>query len=100
MNKDVDERLVPNGEYTDALNIRVTNTDDSDSGTVQNEKGNTKLTRINVSGNPRCIGSVSDEANEQIYWFVVNDSGHSFIFEYDAVNDVASTVLSDTRIRF
>ena len=57
MNKDVDERLVPNGEYTDALNIRVTNTDDSDSGTVQNEKGNTKLTRINVSGNPRCIGS-------------------------------------------
>ena len=97
MNKDVDERLVPNGEYTDALNIRVTNTDDSDSGTVQNEKGNTKLTRINVSGNPRCIGSVSDEANEQIYWFVVNDSGHSFIFEYDAVNDVTSTVLSDTR---
>jgi len=97
MNKDVDERLVPNGEYTDALNIRVTNTDDSDSGTVQNEKGNTKLTRINVSGNPRCIGSVSDEANEQIYWFVVNDSGHSYVFEYDAVNDVTSTVLSDTR---
>ena len=46
MNKDLDERLVPNGQYRDAMNIQVRTTDgDSDglgdSGTVQNIQGNT-----------------------------------------------------------
>lgn len=97
MNKDADERIIPNGEYIDALNVRVTNTADGDAGTVQNEKGNVKLTRIDTTDNPICIGSVADEANEKIYWFVVDDNGSSFIYEYDNKQDVTSTVLSDTR---
>ena len=40
MNKDLDERLVPNGEYRDALNIEVSTSEGSDVGTVQNIKGN------------------------------------------------------------
>ena len=36
MNKDADERLVPKGEYTDALNIRVSNTAGSDVYAVEN----------------------------------------------------------------
>ena len=44
MNKDLDERLVPQGEYVDALNVRVLNTSGSDAGAVENERGNTKLT--------------------------------------------------------
>ena len=40
MNKDLDERLVPNGEYRDALNIEVSTSEDSDIGTVQNILGN------------------------------------------------------------
>ena len=48
MNKDLDERLVPNGEYRNALNIQVKTTDgDSnhlgDAGTVQNLKGTYKI---------------------------------------------------------
>ena len=49
MNKDVDERIVQNGEYRDALNIQVRTSDgDSisglgDTGTVQNIKGNKEL---------------------------------------------------------
>lgn len=97
LNKDVDERIVPNGEYTDALNIRVTSTDGSDAGTVQNIKGNTQVTRIDTTDNPVCIGSVADDANEKLYWFVVDDNGSSFIYEYDNKNNVTSTVLSDTR---
>ena len=89
LNKDVDERLVPKGEYTDALNIRVLNSEGSDVGAVENEKGNTKLTFNSESDNPMCIGSVSDEANEKIYWFVVNDSGHSFIYEYDVIKTLS-----------
>ena len=35
MNKDVDERIVPNGEYRDALNIQVVTSDDDDAGAAQ-----------------------------------------------------------------
>ena len=40
MNKDVDERLVPNGEYRDALNIEVRTSDGDDAGTAQLISGN------------------------------------------------------------
>jgi len=99
MNKDVDERLINNGEFLDASNIRVLNTTGSDAGAVENEKGNVKLTNINLNEklNPVCIGSVSDEAEEKIYWFIATDSNHSYIYEYDAVNEITSTVLADER---
>ena len=44
MNKSLDERLVPNGEYIDALNVRLGSTELSEVGSVENSKGNTKLT--------------------------------------------------------
>jgi hypothetical protein len=40
MNKDLDERLVPNGEYRDAMNIQVRVSDDDAAGTIQNLQGN------------------------------------------------------------
>ena len=46
MNKDLDERLIPNGEYKDAMNIQVSTADDSDVGTVQNLLGNKKVTSL------------------------------------------------------
>lgn len=97
MNKDVDERLIPNGEYIDAYNMRVLNTTGSDAGALENEKGNLKLTNVDVSNNPICIGSVADNSEEKIYWFVVNDLGYSYIYEYDAINKVTSTILADER---
>ncbi len=42
MNKDLDERLVPNGEYRDALNLDLANSDASDVGALQNIQGNTE----------------------------------------------------------
>jgi len=75
MNKSLDERLVPNGEYVDALNVRLGSTEDSEIGSVENSKGNTKITSINFNGiplsvNARCIGAFEDGANDTIYWFV------------------------------
>jgi rRNA processing protein Gar1 len=40
MNKDVDERLVPTGEYRDAMNVQVSTSEGSDVGTIQNVLGN------------------------------------------------------------
>ena len=75
MNKSLDERLIPNGEYIDALNVRLGSTEGSEVGSVENSKGNTILTTlmfdtIELSNNARCIGAFEDGANETIYWFV------------------------------
>jgi len=76
MNKSVDERLVPNGEYIDALNVTLGLTSDSDIGIVENIKGNTKLTTLRytngavLSTSARCIGAIADSTKETIYWFV------------------------------
>jgi len=81
MNKGLDERLVPNGEYIDALNIRVGSTELSEIGAVENAKGNEKLTTLLFDNQPlsssaKCIGAFEDGANERIYWFIT-DSAHT-----------------------
>ena len=35
MNKSLDERLLPNGEYIDALNVRLGSTEESEVGSVE-----------------------------------------------------------------
>ena len=50
MNKDLDARLIPNGEYVDAQNIHITKSEGSDVGVVQNIKGNTNIGNVSVSG--------------------------------------------------
>ena len=44
MEKDLDERIVPRGLYREALNIDVSNSEDSDVGAIQNILGNLKVT--------------------------------------------------------
>ena len=36
MNKDLDERLIPDGEYRDTMNVQLSTSDGSDVGTIQN----------------------------------------------------------------
>ena len=78
MNKDLDERLVPNGEYRDALNLEIASSENSQVGSFQNIKGNKeknfnylnettgKLTTwgaasyISNLSNPVCIGARAD----------------------------------------
>ena len=74
MNKDLDERLVPNGEYRDALNIQVSTSEESEVGTVQNILGNSLIVGQNfVSEGFTCVGSVADEKNDKLYYFITNN---------------------------
>jgi hypothetical protein len=76
MNKVVDERLLPEGEYIDAMNVRMGSTENSEVGVIENTKGNLPLTNLTytngtlLSTNAKCIGAIEDSANEAIYWFV------------------------------
>ena len=114
MNKDLDVRLVPNGQYRDALNLNLANSDASDVGTLQNVPGNLQLrgkvgtgntwtgSYIDAMTNPVCIGSYRDDINERIYWFIASDPNPSTgirisaIAEYDQTTNVISPILVDT----
>ena len=78
MNKSLDERLIRPGEYTDALNIRISSDEDGEAGSVENAKGNDLIASLKYNGNDlvnaKCIGAYEDGANETIYWFVTSDN--------------------------
>jgi hypothetical protein len=97
INKDVDERLVKDGEYRHAENVMVLDSEGSDVGAVQNSFSNRKLTNINFGSNPVCIGGFPDEATQKLYWIIKSDLG-CYVLEYDVKNDLVSKVLEDTRV--
>ena len=57
MNKSLDERLVPQGEYVDAMNVRLGSTENSEIGSVENTKGNTALTDITLACGLRTLAT-------------------------------------------
>ena len=88
MNKDADERTVPNGEYRDALNVQIVTSDGSDVGTLQTLLGNSKISssrfQATLSSQAKCVGSVADEANNKIYYFVSDDVNYTdYVLRYD-----------------
>ena len=79
MNKSVDERLIPPGEYVDALNVRLGSTETTEIGAVENSLGNSLLTNLQFAGQDlvgdvKCIGVFEDGINETLYWFVHNEN--------------------------
>ena len=109
MNKDLDERLVPNGQYRDAKNIQVSTSEGSDVGAVENILGNTIKNNKPGGGawqttgsgttpfgltNAKCIGTVRDSQNEKIYWFLTSDTVNA-ILEYNQTANIVSPILVD-----
>jgi len=101
MNKDLDERLIPEGQYVDALNIDVETTEGRDSGAAKNKLGNTLVGNLaTVAGvtpsNARTIGAIEYEALNKVYWFVAADNFDG-IYEYDEESGVTTRVLQATK---
>ena len=102
MNKSVDERLVPNGQYIDAVNVRLGSSESTEIGAVENSKGNTLIAALSYEGqslssNAKCIGALEDGANETIYWFVHDPTfiGNSATGKIDLIVSF-NTVTNDT----
>ena len=62
MNKTLDSRLIPNGEYRDAQNVSISRSEGSDVGALENVLGNTKLTNLKVD-----IAALERQKVEDIY---------------------------------
>jgi hypothetical protein len=80
MNKDLDSRLIPNGEYRDALNISVGKSENQSVGSLQNVLGNKQLVKPTPTGTAPfesntdlvCIGYFVDNENNRIYQFLTD----------------------------
>ena len=78
MNKDLDERLVPNNEYRDALNIAVSRSEGSDVGALESILGNEKripLVPTSSEINQEIIGVYTDQTRALAYYFTTDFDG-------------------------
>jgi hypothetical protein len=76
MNKDLDDRLIPNGEYRDAVNITVNNSDGEDVGTAQTVRGNLEVIdffQVTSVVGLEVIGILDDEFSSTVFVFLTNN---------------------------
>tara|TARA_B100001093_G_scaffold338500_1_gene323272 strand:+ start:9812 stop:16327 length:6516 start_codon:yes stop_codon:yes gene_type:complete len=71
MNRDLDDRLIPNGEYRDAMNISVGRSEADDVGALENIRGNSRLLGLG-SRFGECIGQFFDDTGNRIFQFYTN----------------------------
>ena len=119
MNKDVDARLLPNGEYRDALNVGINTSEGSDIGALENILGNIEVADFGLSTtcNLEVIGKCVDEVNERLFVFITNwDDGSAsnlntslgalatyvkcYICMYDARNQTEAILVQGTFLNF
>ena len=119
MNKDLDERLIPNGQYKDALNIQITTSDGSNVGSAQTLLGNTRkfdmpdfksgidgvYSSILSDAKSTCIGSIALPDKDKIYYLIAAglnnttraklDIQKDYIIEYDTIKETLLYVFVD-----
>jgi hypothetical protein len=78
MNKDLDARIIPSGEYRNAVNVQVNKSEGDQVGSLENVLGNTKVadigTHTGYAGTLYCIGQVVDDSNGIAYLFYTSSS--------------------------
>jgi hypothetical protein len=110
MNKDLDERLVPNGEYRDAWNVEVLTSEGSNMGTVQTCLGNNLISNLVPDDESACVGNVVDDKTNKVYYFIagkppaplqsvtredIHVASSDLVVEYNSVNNETLPVIVD-----
>ena len=102
LERDLDDRIVPQGTYRDALNISIDTSEDANVGVIENMKGNELIANQDILGlssssnpNAKVIGSYAHPEENKIYYFVTGDNIDG-IFEYDITNNAINTLLLDS----
>jgi len=102
INRDIEEKILPPGEYRDALNISVDFSEDGNVGAIENLKGNELIANQSIYGltsatnpNATVVGSYPHPEEKKIYYFVTGDKADG-IFEYDIEANEINTILIDS----
>lgn len=104
--KDKDERLFEEGDILDALNVNISADVESSGGVVKNvnatipgSPSTTEDSLVNVES--RVIGSVSDDANGMVYFFVWTAlKNHQTIYQYRSSDETYRVVLRSNQFDF
>jgi hypothetical protein len=82
MNKDLDDRLVPNGEYRNAVNVSINKSTGENVGTAQTVLGNQLLVnygQILNASSLEVIGVLPDDSSNTIYSFLTNNTLERYV---------------------
>ena len=94
MNKDLDARLIPNGEYREAFNVTISKSEGEGVGSLENILGNIYKTNFGFATTGElpqpmeCIGHFADEANVRIILFLTAYEDSSADNLSNNINDV------------
>ena len=122
MNKDLDARLLPSGEYRNAINAQVSKSENAGVGSLENVLGNSIVvdffTETGVN-NLVSIGSLANEFNNTMYIFLTdnpvlpipvegprktqedyNKDGNNFIISYNTLTSECNILVKGAFLNF
>ena len=115
MNQDLDDRLVPSGEYREGFNIQVSKSQGADVGALENILGNELIKNFEALTVPniQVIGQFTNPAKDTIYLFLTNykdenfitnptydPSAQNFIYEYNVLTKDANRLAEGAFLNF
>ena len=108
MNQDLDSRIVPNGEYREAINLQISRSESDTVGEFENVLGNTEL--FDTGGSKKIIGYVTNESENIIYVFATDynsaagvratAAANMGIYRYDVDANNLTTLVSGHFLNF
>jgi hypothetical protein len=100
MDQDSDLRLMQPGSYRYALNIRAGSPLEGDRGVVRNLKGNELIAFTLPIGTNKVIGTVENEADETVLYFLYNSNNNHSILRYTSATNTVVTVFEWSGLNF
>ncbi len=112
LNKDLDARLIPNGEYRDAVNVQVSRSEGDSVGSLENVLGNIEIKDFGNS-DLTCIGYFADEASGMVYVFLTDytdaspntqrsysTTAENYIYSYNTTNNTSVLLVQGSFLNF
>ena len=115
MNKDIDARLLQNGDYRNALNVQISRSEGDGVGSLENVLGNSlavDFEALTGVSDLTCIGYFSDDINNVIYLFLTDytdpspsnflysPTANNFIYAYNTVTKSATKLVEGNFLNF
>jgi len=110
MNKDLDARILPKGEYRNALNVQISRSESDSVGALENILGNSNLATFQAGS--QSIGYFADDSSSMVYVFVTNylddnNPGPTYdptkthgIYSYNTLNGQSTLLVSGAFLNF
>jgi len=97
MNQDLDARLIPSGEYREAINLSISRSEGSTVGEFENILGNTVISNLEDTGvdvsDVIVIGYFVDESNNDVYCMATNSVDSNYILKINLSANTTPVIL-------